>query len=523
MLIDPDVKQNLGIGLSKHVDDQPEMWSEDLTPNKLRNNDLGKHTSSPPNFELLSQDSIYDKSEQSSDESSSSGDPLSHQKTSWPLQDAVPRYSAETQSTHPSASKKRGKLLSLGKGKDALRSFSYESETSQKADKPDLVVCSLNENAQLLSDGPPVAIAGTSDGNTENSYEANCETPISGDLHKGEHQHMGKDDSYLDGQSSRSEKDQGRDVQRDLVSSRSGGLAAGLRHKFATVQKSQIIRATETTLASLSSRTLSCSLQPRSRPIEDEVEDIAGPDAESKLPLIVAKEDFATMRVVGQFNLGFIIAVRPKTRQSNCQTRELPIADELFIIDQHASDEKYNFERLQANTIVQSQRLVHPKLLQLTALEEEIVLENLPALDANGFKIQVDSTGDSSVGARCQLLALPLSRETTFTVKDLEELITLLGEEPSGSQHIPRPSRVRKMFAMRACRSSIMIGKALTSSQMYSLLRHMGELDKPWNCPHGRPTMRHLYCLQAWDKAKWDADLPGSSTSRSWLHYAMDD
>jgi DNA mismatch repair protein PMS2 len=24
----------------------------------------------------------------------------------------------------------------------------------------------------------------------------------------------------------------------------------------------------------------------------------------------------------------------------------------------------------------------------------------------------------------------------------------------------------------------------------------MGEIEKPWNCPHGRPTMRHLTGLE---------------------------
>lgn len=24
------------------------------------------------------------------------------------------------------------------------------------------------------------------------------------------------------------------------------------------------------------------------------------------------------------------------------------------------------------------------------------------------------------------------------------------------------------------------------------VIRHMGTIDQPWNCPHGRPTMRHL-------------------------------
>lgn len=26
----------------------------------------------------------------------------------------------------------------------------------------------------------------------------------------------------------------------------------------------------------------------------------------------------------------------------------------------------------------------------------------------------------------------------------------------------------------------------------YQVIRHLGMIDQPWNCPHGRPTMRHL-------------------------------
>lgn len=251
----------------------------------------------------------------------------------------------------------------------------------------------------------------------------------------------------------------------------------------------------------------------------DKVEDITDPDAEDKLSLVISRGDFVRMRVAGQFNLGFIIAIRPTASLSD--DLEAEGDDELFIIDQHASDEKYNFERLQAETIVQSQRLVKPKRLELTALEEEIIMQNLPAVEANGFKVDVDTSGDSPVGARCQLLALPLSRETTFSLTDLEELISLLGEISNESTHVPRPAKVRKMFAMRACRSSVMIGKALTQGQMYGLVKHMGEMDKPWNCPHGRPTMRHLCQLKAWDQRGWKEDT-GVSSRAAWADYVLE-
>ncbi|GKZ67313.1 hypothetical protein AnigIFM60653_008294 [Aspergillus niger] len=227
--------------------------------------------------------------------------------------------------------------------------------------------------------------------------------------------------------------------------------------------------------------------------------------AEERLSLTVSKDDFANMRIVGQFNLGFILATRSSTDDSGPGSSA---KDELFIIDQHASDEKFNFERLQAETVVQNQRLVQPKRLDLTAVEEEIVIENQAALEKNGFIVEVDESGDEPIGRRCKLVSLPLSKEVVFGVRDLEELIVLLSETPTNAarsatgMYIPRPSKVRKMFAMRACRSSIMIGKTLTVKQMQKVVQNMGTIDKPWNCPHGRPTMRHLMSLGQWNE--WD-------------------
>ncbi|KAM3077169.1 ATP-binding mismatch repair protein, variant 2 [Clarireedia jacksonii] len=222
--------------------------------------------------------------------------------------------------------------------------------------------------------------------------------------------------------------------------------------------------------------------------------------AEERLSLTISKSDFAKMKVIGQFNLGFILASKAPEPGTD---GALQTANNVFIIDQHSSDEKYNFERLQATTIVQSQRLVYPKTLSLTALEEEIVAENLEALESNGFIVTMDSSSQN-VGARCQLVSLPVSRETTFSINDLEELIALIAEQGGvAGRGVPRPSKVRKMFAMRACRSSIMIGKSLDKRQMEKVVRHMGEIDKPWNCPHGRPTMRHLCGLGLWDEEGW--------------------
>ncbi|ETS83768.1 hypothetical protein PFICI_05644 [Pestalotiopsis fici W106-1] len=296
------------------------------------------------------------------------------------------------------------------------------------------------------------------------------------------------------------------------------------RRKDATCQFMQKVRTnTDTIAAALSSLDEYSSHTTLGADADFSKNDISGEDAEEKLSLTISKSDFDKMKIVGQFNLGFILAIRYASRNTDDAEDWHAVDDELFIIDQHATDEKYNFERLQATTVVQSQRLVQPKALELTAIEEEVIKENIEALESNGFQVSIDESGYQPVGSRCQLLSLPLSRETTFTLADLEELISLLTDHQSTSVNtIPRPSKVRKMFAMRACRSSVMIGKSLSNKQMEKLVRHMGELDKPWNCPHGRPTMRHLCGLGAWNDSVWqEGDGPDGEpgTSTNWSAY----
>ncbi|KAE8579390.1 hypothetical protein XENTR_v10024027 [Xenopus tropicalis] len=65
--------------------------------------------------------------------------------------------------------------------------------------------------------------------------------------------------------------------------------------------------------------------------------------AEDELRKEISKEMFAKMEIIGQFNLGFIIT---------------KLDSDLFMIDQHATDEKYNFEMLQQETVLQGQRLI---------------------------------------------------------------------------------------------------------------------------------------------------------------------
>ncbi|KAM4820672.1 mismatch repair endonuclease PMS2 [Thomomys bottae] len=194
--------------------------------------------------------------------------------------------------------------------------------------------------------------------------------------------------------------------------------------------------------------------------------------AEDELRKEISKSMFADMEVLGQFNLGFIIT---------------KLEEDLFLVDQHAADEKYNFEMLQRHTVLQAQRLIAPQALNLTAVNEAVLIENLEIFRKNGFDFVIDE--NAPVTKRAKLISLPTSKNWTFGPQDIDELIFMLSESPGV---MCRPSRVRQMFASRACRKSVMIGTALNSSEMKKVVTHMGEMEQPWNCPHGRPTMRHI-------------------------------
>lgn len=307
--------------------------------------------------------------------------------------------------------------------------------------------------------------------------------------------------------------------------------ASALKGRVRRDSTLQLIQYLETSVHNIE-RKLSCltdALQDSSQGKHIAVQPVDGDamdeSAEDRLSLTVSKGDFARMRIIGQFNLGFILAARPAASPTGnfATARDLSRAsDELFIIDQHASDEKYNFERLQAETIVQNQRLVHPRHLDLTAVEEEIILNHPDALVKNGFLVSTDESGDTPVGQRCSLTSIPMSKEVVFNHLDLEELLSLLADYSGGSD-IPRPSKVRRMFAMRACRSSIMVGKSLSMSKMEKVVRNLGGLDKPWNCPHGRPTMRHLFGLDDWTSWSEGDGLAGMGKAKThvdWEAYA---
>lgn len=210
--------------------------------------------------------------------------------------------------------------------------------------------------------------------------------------------------------------------------------------------------------------------------------------ATSELERLFRKEDFKQMKVIGQFNLGFVIG---------------KIDQDLFIVDQHAADEKYNFERLSQTTILNQQPLLRPLRMELAPEEEIVISMHMDVFRKNGFSLVEDN--HAPCGRRFVLKAVPFSKNITFGVADIKDLISILSDSQGECSMIGSyrsdtadsvcPPRVRAMLASRACRSSIMIGDSLERNEMQKILDHLASLRSPWNCPHGRPTMRHLVDL----------------------------
>ncbi|AET40134.1 ATP-binding mismatch repair protein Ecym_5379 [Eremothecium cymbalariae DBVPG len=217
-------------------------------------------------------------------------------------------------------------------------------------------------------------------------------------------------------------------------------------------------------------------------------------NSEQFLTLTVSKDDFNKMSIVGQFNLGFIIVTR-RTQNKH----------DLFIVDQHASDEKFNFETLQKTTIFKSQNLIKPQRIEMNVIDELLVLDNLELFRRNGFKI--NSNENNPPGSRIEVVSLPSSKQMVFKMDDFYELLHLLKECNGINKSRIRCSKIRSMFAMRACRMSIMIGRPLNRRTMTKVIRNLNELEKPWNCPHGRPTIRHLMELKDWESFQKDYEL----------------
>ncbi|KAL9656509.1 hypothetical protein ABK040_005272 [Willaertia magna] len=180
-------------------------------------------------------------------------------------------------------------------------------------------------------------------------------------------------------------------------------------------------------------------------------------ECEKELTRTLNKEEFKKMEVIGQFNKSFIIG---------------QLNDDLFILDQHACDEKYNYENLLEKTKFNVQPLVVPKTLDLSISERLLVIDNMEVFEKNGFRVKIDEGSNNLL-----LSSLPHSKNITFTEDDFVELISQLSDCPECLKTTLRPTKISKIIASRACRSSVMFGQPLSRKEMCKVVNNLSTLN----------------------------------------------
>ncbi|OAF71669.1 hypothetical protein A3Q56_00556 [Intoshia linei] len=170
------------------------------------------------------------------------------------------------------------------------------------------------------------------------------------------------------------------------------------------------------------------------------------------------------------FNRGFILA---------------KLDNNVYLIDQHASDEIYNFENTHFN--MTSQILIKPIIVEIGSFDKSIISEYSQVFVKNGFNFSLKN--ESAL-----LNRIPEYNGQIFNENDFKTLVELISES-SSKENVILP-KIRDIFATKACRKSIMIGDPLNFDQMQKIIKNLGTLKSPWNCPHGRPTIRHLMDIQ---------------------------
>lgn len=182
------------------------------------------------------------------------------------------------------------------------------------------------------------------------------------------------------------------------------------------------------------------------------------------------KKEFRNFEIIGQFNLGFIITYLPQKRQ-------------IFIIDQHASDEKRNYETMIKSYKFENQLLFNPIVISdLSDLERNTIKENQEIFFKNGFNINFTDKNEQVI-----IKTLPCFKNIQFDLNDFHEILSHLTNNADDSFF--RPNKFKTTIAYKACRKAIKVGDELNFEQMKEIVKNMETLQSPWNCPHGRPTM----------------------------------
>jgi DNA mismatch repair protein MutL len=198
------------------------------------------------------------------------------------------------------------------------------------------------------------------------------------------------------------------------------------------------------------------------------------------------------LRVLGQYDDTYLV----------CESD-----DGLLLVDQHAADERVNYERLQAAVAgdTTTQALADPVTLELTAREAELFAAHTDALAQVGF--HAGRTGDRTVEVRTvpavfgDALDPDLLRDvlSAFVADGVEEAATV-------------DAVADALLADLACYPSVTGNTSLHEGSMTGLLSALDDCRNPFACPHGRPTVVRFDSEEIADR--FERDYPGHAGRR---------
>jgi DNA mismatch repair protein MutL len=160
--------------------------------------------------------------------------------------------------------------------------------------------------------------------------------------------------------------------------------------------------------------------------------------------------------------------------------------DGLIIIDQHALHERVMYEELLSRVNrgpLESQRLLIPATFAATDRQIEILEQAAPLLKRLG--IEAARMGPDAVAVH----AFPSFLYRLDPIDFLRELLER-GEQEQLDLH--QEEMLHEVLDMMACKAAIKAGDPLSAAEIESLLARRHLLDRPSNCPHGRPTTLRL-------------------------------
>lgn len=156
--------------------------------------------------------------------------------------------------------------------------------------------------------------------------------------------------------------------------------------------------------------------------------------------------------------------------------------EQLLFVDQHAAHEKVKYERLIKSVKegeILSQTLQPPLVLHLTQKEEAALNEYQDYFENIGFVWE--DFGSHSIAMRQMPVELYGKSEKKFFEEILDELVE------NGCKGTP--DVVLEKIASMACKSAVKGNQTMNHMEMKDLLEQLFELENPYHCPHGRPTM----------------------------------